>query len=148
MIDFRRQPYLRPKLPHLTLTCALLAIYLVYPLAVPAQMADKETLLRTPAKADLGKGVIEAPTKRITSSQLSGIVKDGNSMHDVLSSPAGIAAGGNAKSESVVGSPSLRVAPGKVRWHATLSEAMVASKLSGKPVLLFQMMGKLDDAFC
>jgi hypothetical protein len=41
-----------------------------------------------------------------------------------------------------------KVEPGKVRWHATLDAACAAAKKSGKPVLLFQMMGKLDDQFC
>jgi hypothetical protein len=41
-----------------------------------------------------------------------------------------------------------RVEPGKVRWHATFQAACEAARRSGKPVLLFQMMGKLDDQFC
>jgi hypothetical protein len=41
-----------------------------------------------------------------------------------------------------------KVEPGKVKWHADLDAACSAAKKSGKPVLLFQMMGKLDDQFC
>jgi len=41
-----------------------------------------------------------------------------------------------------------KVQPGKVRWHATLADACTAASKSKKPVLLFQMMGKLDDQFC
>ncbi len=41
-----------------------------------------------------------------------------------------------------------RVEPGKVRWHGSLDEARQASVKSNKPVLLFQMMGNLDDRFC
>ena len=41
-----------------------------------------------------------------------------------------------------------RVAPGNVHWHATLAAACRAAGKSGKPVLLFHMMGKLDDLFC
>jgi hypothetical protein len=41
-----------------------------------------------------------------------------------------------------------KVASGKVTWHKDLATACAASKTSGKPVLLFQMMGKLDDKFC
>lgn len=41
-----------------------------------------------------------------------------------------------------------KVEPGKVRWHKAIQTAMDASKESGKPVLLFQMMGHLDDRFC
>lgn len=40
------------------------------------------------------------------------------------------------------------VAPGKVRWHDSFAQAQAASKQSGKPVLLFQMMGRLDRQFC
>ena len=41
-----------------------------------------------------------------------------------------------------------QVAPGKVTWHKDFAAARAASKKSGKPVLLFQMMGNLDDRFC
>ena len=41
-----------------------------------------------------------------------------------------------------------KVAPGKVQWHPDMQTACAASRKSGKPVLLFQMMGKLDDQFC
>jgi hypothetical protein len=41
-----------------------------------------------------------------------------------------------------------KVAPGKVRWHADFAVACEAAKKTGKPVLLFHMMGKLDDQFC
>jgi hypothetical protein len=41
-----------------------------------------------------------------------------------------------------------KVEPGKVKWHADIATARAASAKSGKPVLLFQMMGKLDDQFC
>ena len=41
-----------------------------------------------------------------------------------------------------------RVEPGKVRWHPDFAAACRASAASGRPVLLFQMMGRLDDRFC
>jgi hypothetical protein len=41
-----------------------------------------------------------------------------------------------------------KVEPGAVKWHATFDDACKASAKSGKPVLLFQMMGKLDEKFC
>src|SRR5947209_233492 len=40
------------------------------------------------------------------------------------------------------------VQPGKVRWHDSWAAACAASRRSGKPVLLFQMMGRLDQRFC
>ncbi len=41
-----------------------------------------------------------------------------------------------------------RVEPGLVRWHATFADAQAAGQKSGKPVLLFHMMGQLDRQFC
>ena len=41
-----------------------------------------------------------------------------------------------------------KVQPGEVQWHETFAAACAASAKSGKPVLLFQMMGKLDQEFC
>ena len=41
-----------------------------------------------------------------------------------------------------------KVQPGKVRWHESIAAASEAAKKSKKPVLLFQLMGKLDDQFC
>jgi hypothetical protein len=41
-----------------------------------------------------------------------------------------------------------KVEPGKVRWHADFAAACGAAGRSGKPVLLFQMMGRLDEKFC
>lgn len=40
------------------------------------------------------------------------------------------------------------VAPGKVNWHPSFAAACEASKKSGKPVLLFQLLGHLDKQFC
>ena len=44
-------------------------------------------------------------------------------------------------------SGNLRVRPGKVRWAGDYAEALAASKKSGKPVLLFQLLGELDREF-
>jgi hypothetical protein len=41
-----------------------------------------------------------------------------------------------------------KVKPGNVNWRADFDTACNASRTSGKPVLLFQMMGNLDDRFC
>ena len=40
------------------------------------------------------------------------------------------------------------VEPGDVRWHATPPAAEAASRDSGKPVLVFQLLGRLDERFC
>lgn len=41
-----------------------------------------------------------------------------------------------------------KVEPGAVRWHPTFADAQAAAKKSGRPVLLFHMMGQLDRQFC
>ncbi len=41
-----------------------------------------------------------------------------------------------------------KVQPGVVHWHPSMRAACDAARKSGKPVLVFQMMGKLDDQFC
>jgi hypothetical protein len=41
-----------------------------------------------------------------------------------------------------------KVEPGKVKWHPDLDAACKAAAATGRPVLLFHLMGKLDDQFC
>ena len=41
-----------------------------------------------------------------------------------------------------------RLPPGQVRWHGDFAAACAASEQSHKPVLLFQMMGRLDERLC
>jgi hypothetical protein len=53
-----------------------------------------------------------------------------------------------AKSAPVAVPAQQKVLPGNVTWHASFAAACEASRKSGKPVLLFQMMGQLDDALC
>jgi hypothetical protein len=52
----------------------------------------------------------------------------------------------NEKSSAATENP--HVEPGLVHWHPTFEAACGAARTSGKPVFLFQMMGKLDDRFC
>jgi hypothetical protein len=74
---------------------------------------------------DFGKSVIEVPTKQLLAAQTV---------------PAAVSPGPEFVNP--------KVEPGKVHWHKDLDSACHAAKKSGKPVLLFQMMGKLDDRFC
>ena len=37
--------------------------------------------------------------------------------------------------------------PGLVQWHETFGQACAASRQSGKPVMLFQLLGRLDQRF-
>jgi hypothetical protein len=40
------------------------------------------------------------------------------------------------------------VKAGDVAWHGSFEDALAAAGASGKPVLLFQLLGRLDDEFC
>ena len=40
------------------------------------------------------------------------------------------------------------VKPGEVRWHGSFEKALAAAGVSGKPVMLFQLLGRLDEGFC
>jgi hypothetical protein len=78
-----------------------------------------------PARADdRTKRIVEAPSERL-----------------VAAATAAPAAAGDAFVNP-------RVSPGKVRWHPDFATACRAAAQSGKPVLLFQMMGRLDQKFC
>ena len=41
-----------------------------------------------------------------------------------------------------------RVRPGRVQWHADFAAACAAARTSGKAVLLFHMLGRIDEKFC
>jgi hypothetical protein len=75
-------------------------------------------------KMDHGKYVVESPAKRV------------------------LARTGAAAAVSVENFVNPKVEPGKVRWHADFAAACRAAARSGKPVLLFHMMGRLDEKFC
>lgn len=62
----------------------------------------------------------------------------------VASPPASAPNGGRVASSDA----NPKVAPGLVRWHADLAAAQAAARVSGKPVLVFQLLGNLDDEFC
>lgn len=40
------------------------------------------------------------------------------------------------------------VAPGLVKWHKSFADAKAAARISGRPVLVFHMMGQLNKQFC
>jgi hypothetical protein len=72
-----------------------------------------------------------------------------------LSSPIPVGLGAalkvpQSKNASVNNEPiaNKQVPPGLVAWRKDFATACSLSERSGKPVLLFQMMGKLDDEFC
>ena len=52
-----------------------------------------------------------------------------------------------ARKEDTSNRTGKKVTPGKVRWHQDFAAAVEESRSSGKPVLLFQLLGQLDDEF-
>lgn len=64
--------------------------------------------------------------------------------------PAAPSAAAPLVSAAVVAPPrdNPSVAPGLVKWHASFAAAQDAARVSGRPVLLFHMMGQLDKQFC
>ena len=61
---------------------------------------------------------------------------------------AHIAASRNFPAPKAASLENPKVLPGFVRWHSSFEAAKTAAKRSGKPILLFQLLGKLDDEFC
>jgi hypothetical protein len=94
-------------------------------LATSAQESGRRPLL------DMRKDTIESPIKRLISTDTQGL-------------PAAAA----KPSAKPTGFNNPKVKPGLVNWHADFASACAESRRSGKPVLLFHMMGKLDDGFC
>ena len=72
---------------------------------------------------DRGKRLAEAPVE------------------NVLKAPSSAAIPGDAEHNPTV-------AAGAVKWHADLAAARAAAARSGRPVLLFQLLGQLDQEFC
>ena len=93
--------------------------------AVDAQESGRHPM------ADMRKAAIEGPVKRLLS-------QDRQSLSNPATKP---------QAQSTAFS-NPKVKPGLVKWHADFASACAASRSSGKPVLLFHMMGKLDDGFC
>lgn len=79
-----------------------------------------------PAKrrVDLPKTILESPLKRL-----------------VEATPA---TDGTASPQT---SKNPKVEAGKVSWHASFDAAKAAAQESGKPILLFQLLGRLDNRF-
>jgi hypothetical protein len=104
-----------------------------------------------PGAADTGKGDVErgpqavaaalTAAARTAAGRGKGAIELGPQHVAAATAPTATPAG---KSDFV----NPKVEPGKVKWHADFDTACKASAKSGKPVLLFQMMGKLDDQFC
>ncbi|PZM79266.1 MAG: hypothetical protein DKT66_22570 [Candidatus Melainabacteria bacterium] len=126
-------------------------------------VGDKTAILgaRHLVPADMSKGRVEMPVRSLLfdkfkqpaeATKARSVVAP-DSVAVPVPPPAELRLKAPAKAVGSSQKPSLKnrnekVEPGKVRWHKMVQTAMDASKQSGKPVLLFQMMGHLDDRFC
>src|SRR5262249_35818612 len=88
-----------------------------------------------PKVKDISKGRIERPAKEVLADR--SVPTNRQPAPQPASLPPTPSATANPKVE-----------PGRVRWHPTFDAACAAAQKSGKPVLLFHLMGKLDDQFC
>lgn len=86
---------------------------------------------------------------------MSGMKERRHFMQTSLMAGAALGLAGNAsRLDSFPANPSHddqanpRVAPGRVNWQRDFAAACAASRVSGKPVMHFQMMGRLDQELC
>lgn len=104
------------------------------------------------------KSAIEIPIKGFISGSSSALSSQLRSLAPVQpgAQPPGLAAlpGVAPRMAKLSGQPSTdgiragRVPAGLVAWYRDIASASRRSKISGKPVLVFQMLGNLDDEFC
>jgi hypothetical protein len=93
-------------------------------------------------QAPKGKSRIEAPTKEVVANTAPATPPPPTKREVELPTKDTV-----AKSvPTATDNPTVEAGP--VKWHPTLDDAQAAAKKSGKPVLLFQMMGHLDKKFC
>ncbi len=118
-----------------------------------------EAKVKKPKQADLTKSlVIEVPARNLANYRRLALPaptlpvppKIDQTKRDTIELPTRKVVNSSAKktSDKAAKLKNPKVAPGAVRWHADFEAACDASRKSGKPVLLFQMMGNLDDQFC
>jgi hypothetical protein len=103
------------------------------------------------AKSDMTKySVVEKPTRAMVADKTRGTITADLAKTVRIEKPAKTVLAGNTTGVSSSGNEFVnpKVQSGNVRWHSSFAAACEAAKKSGKPVLLFQMMGKLDDQFC
>ena len=79
------------------------------------------------------------PTRILDGSKVLAIERPAKEVVERLSAGA---------SASATGAENPSVSAGLVRWHTSFADACDAVRKSGKPVLLFHLMGRLDQQFC
>ena len=98
----------------------------------------------------LTKFVVEKPAKRILANNTAGVAAEDMTKTIRIEKPASAILAHNTAGVSTTAKEFVnpKVEAGRVHWHPSLAAACEAAKKSGRPVFLFQMMGKLDDQFC
>ena len=99
---------------------------------------------------DVGKFSIESPVKALVASgdvqeALAGLADAPVEATRAAAQPASTAELSAVSDVQTTDNPA--VPPGLVRWHPDLPAARAAADATGKPVLLFQMIGRLDQRF-
>jgi hypothetical protein len=96
-----------------------------------------------PRRPDVSKLRIEAPLKSIMK---TGASPDLNKSFETKMATNGQV--GKPQEPAPLSVANHRVTPGLVSWHKNMATAMKSASKSGKPLLVFHMMGSLDDRFC
>lgn len=124
-----------------------------------AQLVRSETDQPKPlAERDFSKTVvIERPVEAVLTNAIPGASRSANApVHQAGAAPANPSAPENPRvptnqrvptipSAAVEDNPAVQ--PGIVRWHPNLQLASNKSAQAGKPVLLFHLLGNLDQRF-
>ncbi len=116
-----------------------------------ARLKSKEE--RTKVRFPVTKAIIEAPTKALVKTSAPAkparvAPLDRTKRVVELSTKRVVEAAKPVRANpQAAKSDNPRVSPGKVHWASDYAAALAASKKSGKPVLLFQLLGQLDHKF-
>ena len=118
-------------------------------LASAFAVAQAQQKAEAPVRADRGKYIAEGGAKAVVAAPVPDLdIRKGKIERPTETVLAKALAYAAAKENADQAFVNPKVPPGKVTWHADFAAACQASAKSGRPVLLFQMMGKLDDKFC
>lgn len=90
---------------------------------------------RSVSEADLSKSIIELPVEALVPA----------SSQDFADSTPESTANGQSTTNGEAENP--KCTPGLVNWHPDFESACAASRQSGRPVMLFQLLGQLDERF-
>jgi len=144
------------------LTLALLAV-LTFCGSSQAQPDGMTKPIKPPARPiDFGKGRIEAPIKELLKSGGTAPIGRRPDMSkmaielpiktmlgpEAFATPLKMPPPPVMRTASHTVSQDEKTKPGLVAWRKDMEDAKAQSAKSGKPILVFHMMGSLDDRFC